>query len=116
VLAKDHPDMLTSLALTYRKQGRRKEVEELQMRVMETRKAVLGQEHPSTLISMNNLALTYRHQGRWKEAEELQVQVMKTSLTVLGQEHPDMLNNLAWTYREKGRWKEAEEVKELEIC
>ena len=29
-------------------------------------KAVLGEEHPSTLTSMNNLALTYSNQGRWK--------------------------------------------------
>ena len=44
---------------------------------METRKRVLGQEHPDTLTSMANLASTYRSQGRWKEAEELEVQVME---------------------------------------
>ena len=45
---------------------------------METRKIVLGPEHPDTLTSMNNLALTYGDQGRWAEAEKLQVQVMET--------------------------------------
>ena len=56
---------------------------------METRKRVLGLEHPDTLDSMANLASTYRNQGRWKEAEELFVQVMETSSRVLGVEHPD---------------------------
>ena len=51
---------------------------------METRKRVLGQEHPSTLARMANLASTYQIQGRCKEAEELGVQVMETSLRVLG--------------------------------
>jgi len=38
---------------------------------METRKRVLGAEHPSTLTSTNNLVSTYMNQGRWKEVEEL---------------------------------------------
>jgi len=62
--------------------------------VMETRKRVLGQEHPDTLTSVANLASTYRNQGRWKEAEELDVQVMETRKRVLGQEHPDTLNSV----------------------
>ena len=57
------------------------------MRVMETRKKVLGAEHPSTLTSMANLASTYWNQGRWKEVEELelQVQVMEANLNILDQ-------------------------------
>jgi tetratricopeptide (TPR) repeat protein len=93
--------------------GRWNEAEELQVQEMQTRKRVLGDEHPSTLTSMNNLALTYRDQGRWKEAEELQVQVMQTTKRVLGDEHPDTLtsmNNLASMYSNQGRWKEAEEL------
>ena len=62
---------------------------------METRKRVLGQEYPDTLISMGNLALTYRNQGRWKEAEELKVQVMETMQRVLGEKHPDTINSMA---------------------
>ena len=45
---------------------------------METRKRVLGEEHPDSLRNMANLALTYRSQGRWKEAEDLDVLVMET--------------------------------------
>ncbi|OCK89827.1 uncharacterized protein K441DRAFT_582627 [Cenococcum geophilum 1.58] len=60
-----------NLASTYKNQGRWKEAEELGLQVMETRKKVLGAEHPSTLMTMHNLASTYKNQGRWKEAEEL---------------------------------------------
>ncbi|RYP57748.1 hypothetical protein DL769_009308 [Monosporascus sp. CRB-8-3] len=70
----DHPDTLTSmgnLASTYWSQGRWKEAEELEVRVIERRKRVLSEDHPDTLTSMHNLASTYWNQGRWKEAEEL---------------------------------------------
>ena len=61
ILGEEHPDTLKSisnLALIYRNQGRWKEAEELQVRVMEIRKRMLGEEHPGTLTSMNNLAYT----------------------------------------------------------
>jgi Cdc6-like AAA superfamily ATPase len=93
--------------------GRYNEAEELFVQVMETRKRVLGDEHPDTLTSMGNLALTYWNQGRWKDAEELNVQVIETRKRVLGDEHPDTLtsmDNLASTYRDQGRWKDAEEL------
>jgi hypothetical protein len=51
---------------------------------METRKKVLGAEHPDTLVTMHILALIYWSQGRWKEAEELGVQVIETRKKVLG--------------------------------
>jgi len=71
---------------------------------METRKQVLGQEHPDSLTSMANLALTYCKQGRWKEAKELEVVVMETRKQVLGEEHPDYPTSisLALTHRNQG--------------
>jgi len=63
--------LTASLGLIYREGGRWKEAEELEVLVMETRKRVLGEEHPDSLTSMNNLASTYWNQGRFKEAEEL---------------------------------------------
>jgi tetratricopeptide (TPR) repeat protein len=106
-------DTISLHALLLRDQGDYNEAKKLFVQVMETRKRVLGQEHPETLASINNLASTYRNQGRWKEAEELETQVLETRKRVLGQEHPDTLrsiNNLASTYRDQGRWKEAEEL------
>src|SRR3984957_4465170 len=99
------------LQLVYVECGRWKEAEVLEVQVMETRKRVLGEEHPSTLTSMANLALTYWNQGRWKEGEVLDVLVMETRKRVLGEEHPSTLTsmgNLALTYRNQGQWKEAE--------
>ncbi|EED18934.1 kinesin, putative [Talaromyces stipitatus ATCC 10500] len=106
--------------LLYKKLGRWNEAERLFVQVMETRKTVLGAEHPDTLTSMANLASTYRNQGRWNEAEKLEVQVMDTFKTVLGAKHPDTLismANLASTYWNQGRWNEAEklEVQVMEI-
>jgi Tfp pilus assembly protein PilF len=77
---------------------------------METRKRVLGQEHPDTLISMANITLTYMSQGQWKKAEAQGVQVQMLSSRVLGPEHPDTLlvmHNLAYIYQLQGRIDEA---------
>ncbi len=65
---------MANLASTYRNQGRWTQAKELEVQVMETRKRVLGAEHPDTLTSKVNLASTYRNQGRWTQAEELEVQ------------------------------------------
>ncbi|TKA52018.1 hypothetical protein B0A49_12511 [Cryomyces minteri] len=132
ILGSEHPNTLRSmdyLAITYCeqgrlkeaeelwvqvKQGRLKEAEELEVQVIETRKRVLGHEHPDTLISISNLASTYSEQGRLKEAEELEVQVIETRKRVLGDEHLDTLisiSNLASTYSNQGRLKEAEALK-----
>jgi tetratricopeptide (TPR) repeat protein len=95
------------------KEGRWKEAEELQVKVMEARLRVLGEEHPDTLRAMGDLASTYWKQGRSKEAEELEVKVMEARSRVLGEEHPGTLtsmSNLATTYMKQGRWKEAEEL------
>ncbi|KAN0076607.1 hypothetical protein V8E54_006749 [Elaphomyces granulatus] len=94
-------------------EGRWVEAEKLEVQVMETRKTVLGPEHPDTLTSMANLASTFRNQGQWTEAEKLEVQVMETRKTVLGPEHPDTLDsmqNLASTFWGQGRWTEAEKL------
>ncbi|KAF9884697.1 hypothetical protein FE257_001326 [Aspergillus nanangensis] len=95
------------------KDGRYNEAEFLYGKVLETRKQVLGPDHPDTLTSMANLASTYQNQGRWKEAEKLGTQVIQKRKMVLGREHPSTLTsmaNLALTYRHQGRWKEAEEL------
>jgi Tetratricopeptide repeat len=62
VLGENHLSTLgimESLGSTYRGQGRWKEAEELDERVMETRKRVLEEEHPDTLASMHSLVSTY---------------------------------------------------------
>ncbi|KAA8895944.1 hypothetical protein FN846DRAFT_301079 [Sphaerosporella brunnea] len=93
--------------------GRYREAEGLARKSTKVRTHLLGQEHPDTLISMDNLAMTYMGQRRWREAEELQVKVIQTRKRVLGQEHPATLtsmNDLASTYLSQGRLREAEEL------
>ena len=85
----------------------------LEVQVVETKKRVLGREHPDILTSMGNLALTYGDQGRLKEAEELLVQVVEKTKRVLSQEHPDTsisMGNLELTYENRGRFKAAEKL------
>ena len=74
--------------------GRWKEAEELFVRVMETRKRVLGEEHPSTLTSMNNLACMWNGQGRNEEAIRLMSECVQLSTQILGASHPFTLSSL----------------------
>jgi hypothetical protein len=70
---------------------------------------VLGEEHPDTLMSMNNLAGTLGAEGDLARAGRLQEQVLAIRRRVLGEEHPDTLmsmNNLAgalWQLGEHGQ-------------
>ncbi|CAG8293183.1 unnamed protein product, partial [Penicillium salamii] len=102
-----------TLGTIYSDEGWWADAERFQLQVMETSKTKLGEDHPSTLISMANLASTYRNQGRWEAAEQLFVQVMETRKTKLGEDHPNTLTsmaNLASTYRNQGRWEAAEQL------
>ena len=54
---------------------------------METRKRVLGAEHPSTLTSMANLAYTWKDQDHDDEAIRLMTSCLKLSMKVLGASH-----------------------------
>ncbi|KAJ5975379.1 hypothetical protein N7481_009086 [Penicillium waksmanii] len=101
------------VATAYWLEGRWEESEQLEVQVMETRKTKLGEDHPSTLSSIDNLASTYWKQGRWEEAEQLQVHVIEMSKVTLGEDHPDTLTsmaNLTATYWSQGRWEEAEQL------
>ena len=46
------------------KQGRSKEAEKLEVKVIEASSRVVGEEHPNTLRAIGNLASTYWKQGR----------------------------------------------------
>jgi hypothetical protein len=70
---------------------------ELGEKVLEAMKRTLGDDHPNTLLSMNNLAMSYSNLGRQQEAIELGEEVLKARKRTLGEEHPDTLvsmNNL----------------------
>ena len=82
---------------------------------LDINKTLLGDEHPSTLTSMNDLALTYYHQGKLQEAADLQEQVLEKRRRILGEEHLATLmamNNLAGMYQVQGRNADAAEIQE----
>ena len=56
---------------------------------------ILGNEHPSTLTSMNNLALTLSDQGDFAGAQKIQEEVLEIRRRVLGSERPNT-SILAW--------------------
>ncbi|TLS21724.1 uncharacterized protein PpBr36_09141 [Pyricularia pennisetigena] len=80
---------MSKLASTYAHQRRWKEAEELEMRVMETSKSVLGEEHYDTLASMHNLAFIWKDQKRWDDATQLLQDCARRREKVLGINHPD---------------------------
>jgi tetratricopeptide (TPR) repeat protein len=98
-------------ALKTLQQRRAKEDGDLSLQVVETRKKVLGLEHPDTLSSMLSLASIYLVQGRLGEAEKLFVEITEIGKKVLGSEHPNTLrsmNGLASTYLAQGQLEKAE--------
>jgi tetratricopeptide (TPR) repeat protein len=88
-------------------------------RALATRGRVLGEQHPSTLASVNNLAILYSRQGRYTEAEPLYQRALTARERVLGAEHPetlDALNGLAELYVNQGRYGEAEPLLERALA
>jgi tetratricopeptide (TPR) repeat protein len=114
---KYYNDKFSNFAFVLWENGDWDTAEQLQDKIIEMRKKLLGPEHPDTLLTMGNLARTYFDQGRWNEAEQLELQVMGIRKELCGPEHPATLlsmGNLASTYSNQGRWNEAEQL-ELQV-
>lgn len=58
----------SNLASSYLGQGRSDEAETLEREVLALRTRVLGEDHPDTLVNINNLAWTLKVQGKDDEA------------------------------------------------
>ena len=84
---------MANLASTFWNQGRWKEVEELEVQVMETSSRVLGEEHPDTLTSMANLGHTYHSQGQINSAIELMTKVVQFRLKRNDVDHSHTIND-----------------------
>jgi hypothetical protein len=96
-LGPQHPDTLTSmakLASTLWSQRWRKEAEDMEVQVMETRKRVLGQEHLDTPMAMGNLAFTLKSQSRNEEAISLMETCFQLRKQIIGGHHPDTESSL----------------------
>lgn len=55
---------------------------------------MLGNEHPSTLTSINNLAEILKRQGKYEEAEEIHRQALALIKRILGKEYPNTLTSV----------------------
>ncbi|KAF5852458.1 hypothetical protein GGP41_007843 [Bipolaris sorokiniana] len=62
---------------------------------METKKRVLGEEHPDTLINMANLAHMWKSQSRSEEAIASSYSTGSLAVTILTQRFPSKLNAVA---------------------
>lgn len=76
------------MAMNLGAQGRYKEAESFLRKGLKICQLVLGEEHPSTLVSYNNLAYNLKAQERYSEAEPLFRKGLEISEQVLGEEHP----------------------------
>jgi tetratricopeptide (TPR) repeat protein len=108
------------LAGVYRDMGKFSRAADLGHEVMDMWKKLVGEEHPDTIISINNLAVTLSNKRHFSEAADLQRQALVIQKKVLGTEHRDTLTtmmNLAVTLSYQGKYTEAIDLerKTLEI-
>lgn len=85
----------------------------LQQRALETRRVVLGDNHPSTLLSMNNMGGLMQTMGRFDEAEPLLIEALDSRRRVLGNDHPETIfsiGNVGGLKEVQGRFDEAESL------
>ena len=113
-------DLHAVIGKVYRDLGLYPEAERHLPEAFESSHRLLGEEHSSTLDSMNNLAILYVDQGRYSEAEPLYIETLEIKRRLLGEEHSstlDSMNNLAILYVDQGRYSEAEplHIETLEI-
>ena len=109
----DRIELLHKVGICLLSDGRFNEAESHLVEVMETREEMLGVQHPSTLVSVNNLGLVLESQGKYEEAEAMHRRALNAREKVLGPEHPGTLvsvNNLGLVLKRQGKYKEAEEM------
>jgi tetratricopeptide (TPR) repeat protein len=107
--------LVESLASLLAAQSRWKEVEELELRGMLSRKANLGPEHLSTIIDADKLAATYWHQGRWEDAAKLELEVLSAQKRNIPRQNVQpmvSMSNLMSTYIDQGFWDLAEDLQD----
>jgi tetratricopeptide (TPR) repeat protein len=97
--------MLLRLGMYEQTRGSFREAEAMTAQGLTLATRVLGEEHPDTLMAMNELAVAQQTQGDFSSAGALQEQALLIRCRVLGEEHPDTLtvvNNLALTLQAQG--------------
>ncbi|BBC34612.1 hypothetical protein SGFS_059060 [Streptomyces graminofaciens] len=93
------------LANVLRSQGQYQSARSLDEDTLASQRHLLGEGHPSILITSGSLAADLRALGRFKEALELDQRIYQGFREIFGEDHPRSLtaaNNLAIDYRLAG--------------
>ena len=101
------------MALSYSDIGDYQKGLELNLKVAELRKVVLGENHPDYLGSLNNLASSYSLLGDYQKGLEIFLKIADIQKETLGDKHPDyltVLNNLALSYSDIGDYQKGLEL------
>ncbi|MCH8146599.1 MAG: serine/threonine protein kinase [Planctomycetes bacterium] len=104
-------DLEQTVADTYRKIGLYDPAMPLQAASLETRRRVLGNDHPDTLISINNMGVLLLAMGKLDEAEPYYREALEGNRRVLGDDHPFTLfsiSNMGDLLQAMGKLDEAE--------
>lgn len=110
------PALLNNLATIYADQQQWDKAEPIHRRALDIRRRLLGNDHPQTVMSINNFGwMLYRgaegKPAKLAEAESLLREALATNEKLLGPDHPDLalnLNNLGLLLIDSGRLAEAE--------
>jgi tetratricopeptide (TPR) repeat protein len=100
-----------TIGRTYKDLGLYPDARRQMERALELQRPVLGEEHPSSLDTINAIAELCLDQGKYEEAEPLFINTLEIRRRVLGEEHPDTLstmNGLAALYFNRGKSAQAE--------
>ncbi len=100
-----------TLAALYKTLGRFDDALALEREALATRRAVLGEEHPDTVVSLNNFGAILEAAGKRSEAAGYYRDALEKSRRVRGENDPETLSamgNLGNLLRAQGKLTEAE--------
>ncbi len=95
-----------------REQGKLEEAMPYYIEALEARRRVLGDEHRSTLISINHIGNLLKVQSKYEEAESYYMEDLEVSRRILGDEHPDTLVAISALISLYDAWKKPEKAAE----
>ncbi|KAG9199902.1 hypothetical protein G6514_007802 [Epicoccum nigrum] len=117
----ERSNLARQCAIALDSDGHYEVAEELFVQVMETRRRMLGREHPATLASVHDLGWVLSSQGKYEEAERMHRRALEGmhrralegKEKALGREHPDTLisvDNLGSVLSSQGKYEEVERM------
>ena len=106
----DYLIAFNNLGTEYSNLNHYREALEINLKVVELRKVVLGEKNSAYLISLNNLGETYSGLGNYQKALEIHLNALQIKRDVLGEKNSSYLTslyNVACTYLDLKDYQEA---------